>query len=520
MRVATILSLFLLAFTAGCPNEDGVTCEPADCDDGDPCTEDVCGPTGCLHDPTCECDVDTDCEDGDACTLNTCRQEGTCATTLLTTPECTACDVPLDCATGGVCDLVDCIAGHCHVERMPGCCTVDEDCTGTDPCVDEVCMEGSCVGQPIAGCLPCTSAASCDDANACTTDTCDALVCAHAAIGGCGVVTNRTFTVGDAPEGMVVLDLRVPPWGPDFLGLATDGVHLLVASSAAAVDDVNLTTGATSQLDAPWGAFGLECYRAQAGDFCAAPGTFGWYTLSSGLTATDASGVATDAAASPPDAQGRSAEVFYVQANRLRARRTDFTPGREVPPAAFPGGAYPSRPTSAVYLGADDVLVLFESGELYSAPLEPVGTTTAATLVTDLGGAAASMRYLNCTDPDATGARVCVATNFGESRGHLIDIDGAGAFHFGPDITTGAGPVEIAITWSSTPGTALIGSTGFDDDVIRIHAYDGTAVTLEDEGTFAECDAPGHALWVDSSTLAVSCNASDTVKILGRGFDD
>ncbi len=68
---------------------EGEPCEfDEDCDDGDPCTEDVCEPLGCVHwaIPGCaECGVDADCDDGDPCTDDVC------------------------------------IAGHCEHFAIPGC---------------------------------------------------------------------------------------------------------------------------------------------------------------------------------------------------------------------------------------------------------------------------------------------------------------------------------------------------------------------------------------------------------------
>jgi len=51
-----------------------------------------------------------------------------------------------------------------------GACVVDADCTDQDPCTADVCNQGECRHDVVAGC--CTSGAACDDANACTDDAC------------------------------------------------------------------------------------------------------------------------------------------------------------------------------------------------------------------------------------------------------------------------------------------------------------------------------------------------------------
>jgi hypothetical protein len=73
-----------------------VRADPLDCDDGDPCTADLCAePEGCAHTPidAC-CRADADCDDGQPCTTNACEQNR-CVTREV--PDCAA--VP-DAGTG------------------------------------------------------------------------------------------------------------------------------------------------------------------------------------------------------------------------------------------------------------------------------------------------------------------------------------------------------------------------------------------------------------------------------------
>ena len=182
---------------------------------------------------------------------------------------------------------------------------------------------------------------------------------------------------------------------------------------------------------------------------------------------------------------------------------------------AFPGGAFPGQPTSGAWIDADTVLLLFQNGEVWTAPLSPIGSSADATRVGDLGGDGASMRYLNCTPFDAE--RICVATNFGEDTAHIIHID-PGSIHFGPVITTASRPVESDVRLTATG--ALFASAGFDDDEVRVHAYDGTDVTLVASRVLSDCDGPGHCAWVDDDTLAVTCNLSDTLRVVPRDLGE
>ena len=118
-----------------------------DCDDGDVCTEDLCGVSGlCLHNPVpgC-CNVDQDCDDGDVCNLD-------------------------------ACDVAAHACGHVDAE-LPGCCNIDADCEPEDPCQAYLCYHNTVEGYDICrygpqlvGC--CTSDAQCYDGNPCTLDQC------------------------------------------------------------------------------------------------------------------------------------------------------------------------------------------------------------------------------------------------------------------------------------------------------------------------------------------------------------
>jgi hypothetical protein len=143
--------------------------DPVDCDDGDPCTDDLCDcDVGCINAPICN--------DGFACTLDTCDPATlACSSTVI--PG--ACDT--DCSTG------TCVADpdRTDIDPVTGCLVTATAPDGTPctpdafPCTDDVCLVGSCAHPPAGAGEPC------DDGNPCTTgDQCDGA----GACGGSGTV--------------------------------------------------------------------------------------------------------------------------------------------------------------------------------------------------------------------------------------------------------------------------------------------------------------------------------------------
>ena len=135
----------------GCDADCTTSCSgPADCDDGDPCTDDRCFEAmRCEHDPL----------DGPSCGL-----DGVCQSGLCVPAGCG--NGTVDMAVGEQCDPPD--GAGC----MPNCqwqCEIDAQCEDGDVCNGvSTCDLAShkCQG---------TSDLVCDDANACTLDSCDAL---------------------------------------------------------------------------------------------------------------------------------------------------------------------------------------------------------------------------------------------------------------------------------------------------------------------------------------------------------
>ncbi len=217
---------------------------PVACDDGDPCTDDLCdGLGGCKTEfntaacddgdactvadgcvegvcggvaVPCECQADSDClslEDGDVCNGTLFCDKGKwpylCAVepgTEITCPlppagkdafcQATACDsgtgkcsiVPAHegfaCDDGDACTIGEhCASGTCGQGAGLGC---QDD----NPCTDDSC-------EPGVGCIHKANAAPCSDGNVCTTDDmCSATVCVGGALLACddGSVCTGTET--------------------------------------------------------------------------------------------------------------------------------------------------------------------------------------------------------------------------------------------------------------------------------------------------------------------------------------
>lgn len=197
-----------------------------DCaDDGEVCTDVACVNHACQHTTSALCcQLGTDCVDGNACTVdgvcngaNRCEYAtlsgpqpgcgdacvpGTCDVGVCDAGEPTVCDDGLLC-TDDTCDPVD----GCRFTAVPDCCETSADCADADPCTVDTCDVGlhTCSHVPDEMCNACTSDVdcdplgrcggigcedgvcvavtplACDDANACTIDTCpDAGGCRHA----------------------------------------------------------------------------------------------------------------------------------------------------------------------------------------------------------------------------------------------------------------------------------------------------------------------------------------------------
>ncbi len=123
------------------------------CDDKNPCTDDSCDTKkGCLYVPnTAPCDADN----------NACSQNDTCASGSCVAGKQKVCDDKEVC-TGDSCDIK---TGDCKYAPLTKSCSDDNVCTTPD----------ACGTNATTGTYTCIAgkAATCDDSNPCTTDSCD-----------------------------------------------------------------------------------------------------------------------------------------------------------------------------------------------------------------------------------------------------------------------------------------------------------------------------------------------------------
>lgn len=164
-----------LRITRECPGGQaccGGECAPIGCDDGNPCTRDVCAPLlGCRHEPSA---FPIACDDGDSCTTGDRCEGATC------TPGTAAC------TTSNVClaPLCDPSTGGCSFGIVNGIlCSDGDPCTTNDRCSGGVCVGGA--------------ETSCDDGNPCTVESCTSMGCASM-----NVVDDTVCTIGPGSSGV------------------------------------------------------------------------------------------------------------------------------------------------------------------------------------------------------------------------------------------------------------------------------------------------------------------------------
>jgi hypothetical protein len=171
----------------------------ADCDDGHACSAAACvalscryGPVAdcCAHDLECafsdfclggacvDCLDDSHCDDGNPCTADVCNAANQCAHTP--SPGC--CNTAADCDDGLACttDACDPATHTCsYVDSAdPLCCNTADDCVPEDPCLAYMCYKNAKTARQYCRYGPqklncCTTDAQCADSNPCTLDTCD-----------------------------------------------------------------------------------------------------------------------------------------------------------------------------------------------------------------------------------------------------------------------------------------------------------------------------------------------------------
>ncbi len=164
----------LACTTAQCDPALGCVQRPDDgaCDDAVACTVDACGAAGCTHTPD-----DGACDDGIACTRDSCGGAGGC----LNVPDDALCSAGQFCRDGGCAEPPRCASmGDPRCDDGVACTTDTCDLT-TGRCVyvndDAACDDGLfCNGTqacaPFRGCIL-ASVPRCDDGIPCTIDQCD-----------------------------------------------------------------------------------------------------------------------------------------------------------------------------------------------------------------------------------------------------------------------------------------------------------------------------------------------------------
>jgi hypothetical protein len=153
-----------------------------DCADSNPCTADVCSAGVCTHLPgnegascsdgnvcngtetcrtgICQSSGALNCNDNNPCTTDGCQGSSGCTHSLVA--NCQPCATSGTCSDGNPCNGAEtCVSGLCRT-GTPLSCNDGNACT-TDSCSSQT----GCLNMPVGGCTPCTSNTQCDNGNAC-----------------------------------------------------------------------------------------------------------------------------------------------------------------------------------------------------------------------------------------------------------------------------------------------------------------------------------------------------------------
>ncbi len=171
-------------------NETTDTCDECqvdgDCTDGIGCTDDGCVTGSCVfttNDANCPddglycngtefCDSVLDCSStGNPCLPQACDEAS---------DSCESCTTNAECDDDNICTDDVCSVGICEYTNNTADCDDGLFCTGSDVCVEGVCVSS---GDPCSAplmcsedldqCVQCLTGADCDDGNVCTDDICD-----------------------------------------------------------------------------------------------------------------------------------------------------------------------------------------------------------------------------------------------------------------------------------------------------------------------------------------------------------
>ncbi|RLC36510.1 hypothetical protein DRH29_04415 [candidate division Kazan bacterium] len=144
--------------------------QDTDCNDNNPCTNDICESGECIHSSI----SGIPCDDGNPCTIEDMCLNGECVGT------------PKSCDDGNFCTTDSCneTTGECEHQ-----CNVNVPCDDGNPnTIEDKCqlVDGSCqcAGQEAP---ECTQDSDCDDGYLCTNDKCVGGECTHTDTGFCGI---------------------------------------------------------------------------------------------------------------------------------------------------------------------------------------------------------------------------------------------------------------------------------------------------------------------------------------------
>jgi hypothetical protein len=204
----TILNSFLISTTNNRINVSPGCRKDSECDDGDPCTTNLCIDDVCVYtwkNGACsfdyQCGENKACEDcscTESCTMDECILTNVCQTTSCFGGSCEiiatdygCCTSDSECDDDNECTVDDCNNHTCTNTIPDGTCSKSSDCFGpneecencecvdtcegvtcnANPCIVYECVFGTCVARyTIPGC--CTANSDCDDSDPCTQNTC------------------------------------------------------------------------------------------------------------------------------------------------------------------------------------------------------------------------------------------------------------------------------------------------------------------------------------------------------------
>ncbi|MBK7154549.1 MAG: hypothetical protein IPH72_22665 [Sandaracinaceae bacterium] len=187
-----------------------------------------------------------------------------CVTSMAGVSSCTACLTGADCSDNNTCTTDVCTAGVCSNPTVSvGTSCTGGVCNGALPALCEACIDSGsgtdtgcnaasphCIGASGARqCVPCTTAAHCNDSVACTTDACTANACVNTAVvvGGTGSCTGGQVCSG-APTNMCVTCTDTSAMGTDS-GCMNAAPHCRTTGTGSPVCEPCINTLPGSAVD-------------------------------------------------------------------------------------------------------------------------------------------------------------------------------------------------------------------------------------------------------------------------------